>query len=173
MRYRKEVLLGVHGLTCVGREGTACTNVVLQSRVRIRRWYDVGSAVFLAGRLGFRTFRLDLLAGLRLLLFDLLFVSLFVPSSLWGRWLLAFSDRRVSSHPGERAVLVLPVLRFFVVFAVGEFFLLSPIRLSLLGSCFFGFELDFGDFLLGSVFGPFYGIFRVAECPPGGEFCGM
>ena len=41
---------GVHDLICVDKEGTACTKVVLQSRVRIWRWYVVGYAVVLPGR---------------------------------------------------------------------------------------------------------------------------
>ena len=97
------------------------------------------------------------------------------PPSLWGRWLLAFSVRRVSSPPGEGDVLVLSVLRFFVVLvglAVEEFFLLSSVRLSLLFSWLW-YDLDFDDFFLDSVFGPFCGIFRVAGYPPGGEICGV
>ena len=93
-----------------------------------------------------------------------------VPSSLWVRWLPAFSVRRVSSFPGEGALLVLSVLRFFVllvVLAVDGRFLLS-----LLGSCP-SYDLDFGDFFIDSVFGLFCGIFRVAECPLGGAICGM
>ena len=116
-----------------------------------------------------------LLAGLRLLLFGLSLVSLFIPSSLWGRWLPAFSVRRVSSPPGEGAVLVLSVLQFFVLYlvlAVEGRFLLSSALLSLLGSCLW-YNLDFDDFLMVSVFGPFCGILRVAGCPPGGENCGM
>ena len=50
------------GLTCEGREGTACTKVVLQSRVRIQRWYDVGFAVILPRR-RFRSWTSLLLSG--------------------------------------------------------------------------------------------------------------
>ena len=45
---------GVHGLTCVGREGTACTKVVLQSRVVIRRWLDDGLRSYSSLALGER-----------------------------------------------------------------------------------------------------------------------
>ena len=68
-----------------------------------------------------------------------------------------------SSRPREGAVLVLSVLRFFVVlvvFSVEEFFLLSSVLLSLLGSCLLCDQV-FGDFLMDSVFGPFCGIFSM------------
>ena len=42
---------GVHGLTCVDREGTASTKVVLQSRVRYSTVVRLAYAVFLPGRL--------------------------------------------------------------------------------------------------------------------------
>ena len=45
-----------------------------------------------------------------------------------------------------------------------ECFLLSSALLSLLGSCLW-YDLEFDDFLMDSVFGPFCGIFRAVECP--------
>ena len=116
---------------------------------------------------------MDLLAGLRLLLFGLSFVSLFGPLVFVGS--LVAGLLRPSRLVASRAVLVLSVLRFFVlhvVLAVEERFLLSSALLSLLGSCLW-YDLDFDDFLMDSVFGPYCGIFRVAESPLGGEICGM
>ena len=92
----------------------------------------------------------DLLTGLRLLLFALLFVSLFGPLVLWGRLLLAFSVHRVPSLPWEGAVVVLSVSRLFVdlvFFPVEEFFFLCLVLLPLLGSCL-SYVLDFDDFLV-------------------------
>ena len=99
----------------------------------------------------------DLLTGLWLLLFALLFVSLFGPLVLRGRLLLAFSVRRVPSLPWEGAVVVLSVSRLFVdlvFFPVEEFFFLCLVLLPLLGSCL-SYVLDFDDFLVDFVFGPF------------------
>ena len=48
---------------CVDKEGTACTKVVLQSRVRIWRWYVVGHAVILPGRWWCRTWTFLLVSG--------------------------------------------------------------------------------------------------------------
>ena len=96
----------------------------------------------------------------------LLFVSLFGPLVFVGSLVAGFSVRRVSSPPGEGAVLVLSVLRLFVVlvyFAVEEFFLLC-FRLSLLGCCFWC-VLDFDDFLMDSVFWPFLRRFRSCGVP--------
>ena len=145
-------------------KGTACTKVVLQSPVRIRRWYDVGYAVILPRR-RFRAWTSSLVSG---------FCSsacclspCLVPSSLWSRWLLASPSVASRRPPGVGAVLVLSVLRFFVVLvdlAVEEFFLLSSVLLSLFGSCFW-FYLDFDVFLLDSVFGPFYCIFPSCGVP--------
>ena len=113
---------------CVDREGTACTKVVLQARAGavVRRWLRNYSSRALVATY------VDLLTGLWL------FVSLFGPLVLWGRWLLAFSVRRVPSLPWEGAVVVLSVSWLFVVlvfFPVEEFFLFFFVLLPLLGSC--------------------------------------
>ena len=117
---------GVHGLICVDKEGTACTKVVLQSRVRIWRWYVVGYAVILPGRwwcsaCAFSLFSVFFssacgwLSPLGALVF---FVGLFVAGLLRRTRLVA---------PRESAELVLVVLLFFVlllVLAAEERFLL-------------------------------------------------
>ena len=75
---------------------------------------------------------LDLLAGLRLLLFGLLLVSLFGPFVFVGSLVAALLRPSRLVAPREGAVLVLSVLRFFVVlvdFVVEEFFLLSWVHL--------------------------------------------
>ena len=155
----------MHGLKCVDREGTACTKVVLQSRVRIWRWYVVGYAVILPARWWCCAWTFLLISGFcssACCLFPCL-----VLSSLRGRWFLAFSVRRVPSPPWEGAVLVLSVLRLFVVlvyFAVEEFFLLCLVLLSLLCSCLL-YDLDFDDFIMDSVFWPFSRHFPSCEVP--------
>ena len=157
-----------HAWSQMRRQGTACTKVVLQSRVRIWRWYVVGYAVILPGRWWCRTWTFLLVSGFcssACCLFPCL-----VPSSLRGRWFLAFSVRRVPSPPWEGAVLVLSVLRLFVVlvyFAVEEFFLLSSVRL-VYGATW---TSTISSWIL--YLGRFRCIFRVAGCPPGGEICRM
>ena len=59
---------GVHGLICVDKEGTACTKVVLQSRVLIGRWHTGGlrshsSWDACGARLSFSRFSVFLLFG--------------------------------------------------------------------------------------------------------------
>ena len=53
---------GVHGLAYLVREGTACTKVLLQSRVLLWRWFDDGCAVFLPGR-WYRTWTCSLVSS--------------------------------------------------------------------------------------------------------------
>ena len=116
---------GLHGLTCVGREGTACTKVVLQSRVRIRRWYHVGYAVILPGRWWCRPWTFSLFSvfcpsacGWVSPFGPLVFVGSFVPGFLRR-------SRLVASRGSAELVLV--VLLFFVlllVLAAEERFLL-------------------------------------------------
>ena len=106
---------------------------------------------------------MDLFAGLRLLLFNMSFVSLFGPLVFVGSLIAGLLRPSRLVAFGEGALQVLSVLRFFVVlvdFAVEECFLLSSALLSLLGTCLW-YDLDFDDFLMDSAFGPFCCIFEL------------
>ena len=112
----------------------------------------------------------DFLAVLRLLLF-----GLWLGFTLWSSRLCGLVCSRpsfasvASRRPQESAELVLVVLLCFVLLLV----LAAEERLlSLLRPCLW-FYLVIVDFLIVSDLGRFCGIFRVAECPPGGEICGM
>ena len=161
----------MHGLICLGREGTACTKVVLQSRVRIRRWYDVGYPVFLPGRWWCRTWSF--------LLFSDFCSSACGRVSPFGS--LAFLDSFVAGLL-RRSHLVAPR-------GAPSWFWLSSCTSSCswLGSASSLLAEDFcrSWALVSSstwsssisssslYFGRFCGIFRVAGCPLGGEICGM
>ena len=161
---------GVHGLICVDKEGTACTKVVLQSRVLIGRWHTGGLRSYSSwdacgARLSFSRFSVFLLFGV------------FSGACLFGfawPWRVvcwsAGSPRLDAARGGHRVSLVcVPVLGLRVRRS-------RPLgllgRLSL-RALLFWFTLDFADVLAVSVFVPFRGIFRVAGCPPGGEICRM
>ena len=148
---------GVHGLACAGREGSACTKVVLQSRVRNRLWYDVGYAVLLPKA---QVPCVDLLAALRLLLFGL-FRGLPVCLSLsFGCCLVAgrlSRPRLVAARGGRR---VCPVW-----LGGGGAGAPGSLGLPVAPGSFSGSPWDFVDLLAVSVFGPFYGIFSSCGVP--------
>ena len=118
----------------------------------------------------------DLLAGLWLLLFGLLFVSLFGPLVFEGSLVsgLLRPSRPVASLGGRRAgSFCPPALRGPRVFRCGG--VLPPLfGASVSVGLLFMVRPGLRRFPHGLLYlGRFRGIFRVAGCPPGGEICRM
>ena len=177
---------GVHGLICLGREGTACNKAVQQSRVLIGRWHAGGhrscSSWDAFGSSGFPSRGSPSSGALRLLLgcfSHCLGFSVFVLGVVcvcWSDWSAPSRPRPVEGVLSFLAcVRVRPFLvcAFFVLVLHvywGVLSLLGPLVSS--GSRWtFAVFSHYSTWL--RIWAVFRGIFRVAGYPPGGEICGM